>query len=117
MAWDSKRIVPWTQLMRPFALYFVVANVGMYAVARDKYGAGTFIGTVLGGVFYLAIGIVAVKFGWQPMTMARRREMAAARASAKSTRSSATSGADATPARRAPTPTRRTASGVGRQKR
>jgi hypothetical protein len=123
VAWDASRQVPWAKLIKPFALYFVVANAVMLAIAPGKYGPGTFIGTVFGGVFYLLIGIVAVKFGWQPMSYAQRREQAAERAQARRATSStgakgggtANSGITGTRAR--PAPTRRTASGVGRQKR
>ena len=141
VAWDSSRQVPWAKLVKPFVLYFVVANAAMLAIAPKKYGAGTFIGTVLGGVFYLLIGIVAIKFGWQPLSYAQRREQAAARAqerraasgkdpSSKAGRSrdrevrggelkgGQVKGAPVDAADRArPAPTRRTASGVGRQRR
>ena len=111
--------MPWTKLIKPFALYFVVANAAMLAISPSKYGPGTFIGTVLGGVFYLLIGVVAVKFGWQPLSYAQRREQAAERGQARRAAAGTTSKSTnaSSSARVRPAPTRRTASGVGRQKR
>lgn len=117
--------MPWAKLIKPFALYFVVANAAMLAIAPGKYGPGTFIGTVFGGVFYLLIGIVAVKFGWQPLSYAQRREQAAEKAQARraaasssgSSKGGASTKGGTVPTRARPAPTRRTASGVGRQKR
>jgi hypothetical protein len=123
---DAKRPVPWRRLLTMFALYAVVANLFLFFSDRTHYGVGVIAGTLLGGVFYLALATIMAKFGWAPKSMAESRaaraEMIAARQQAKAERAAGGSGRGRSNApvadngRARPAPTRRTASGVGRQR-
>jgi hypothetical protein len=112
-----------------FGVYAVVANVVLYASDRAHYGFGAIGGTLLGGAFYLALASLMAKFGWAPKSMAESRaaraQAIAARQQAKAERGgssrsgssrSGSSSTTTTSDRHRPAPTRRTASGVGRQR-
>ena len=124
MAFDRNRPVPWQRLSRIFLIYAVVANAMLFLVDRKHYGAGVLIGTIFGGLIYLMLAALLVKFGWQPrsfaQTRALRAEQAEARAAKKDAGSTSASAAGssgtASASRHRPAPTRRTASGVGRQR-
>jgi hypothetical protein len=123
---DAKRPVPWRRLLTMFALYAVVANLFLYFSDRKHYGLGVIAGTLLGGMFYLALASIMAKFGWAPKSLAESRaaraELLASRQQAKAERGNGGSrrGGGASPSsdtgRSRPAPTRRTASGVGRQR-
>ena len=135
MGFDAKRPVPWKRLLIMFGVYAVVANIFLYLTDRTHYGATAMAGTLIGGVFYLALASVMAKFGWAPKSMAESRaarvQTIAAREAARASRPERagrgrrgtrgsntaalpTSGTDIG-SRARPAPTRRTASGVGRQ--
>ena len=124
MAFDRNRPVPWQRLSRIFLIYAVVANAMLFLVDRKHYGAGVLTGTIFGGLIYLMLAALLVKFGWQPRTFAQTRalraEQAEERAAKKNAGSTSASAAGspgaASASRHRPAPTRRTASGVGRQR-
>jgi hypothetical protein len=128
VAFDRNRPVPWQRLSRIFAIYAVVANAMLFLVDRKHYGVGVITGTIFGGLIYLSLAALLVKFGWQPRTFAQTRalraEQAEVRAAKKAGGSTSTSGSGSTSSasgsasasRHRPAPTRRTASGVGRQR-
>jgi hypothetical protein len=94
----------------------VIANAVFLLFFRNDYGWGTIIGTVAGGVAYLAIAAVMVKFGWDPPMLRARQNAADARAKASS--SSSTSTTKAAPVDRGkPAPTKRTNAGNPKAKR
>ena len=108
-----------------FALYAVVANLFLFLSDRKHYGVGVIAGTLLGGTFYLALASIMAKFGWAPKSLAESRaaraELLASRQQAKAERADggARRGRSSAPSdngRARPAPTRRTASGVGRQR-
>ena len=126
--------MPWKRLLTMFGVYAVVANIFLYLTDRTHYGATAMAGTLIGGVFYLALASVMAKFGWAPKSMAESRaaraQTIAAREAARGSRpertgrgrrggratnTTAASGSDVG-SRARPAPTRRTASGVGRQR-
>jgi hypothetical protein len=128
VAFDRNRPVPWQRLSRIFLIYAVVANAMLFLVDRKHYGAGVIVGTVFGGLIYLALAALLCKFGWQPRTFAQTRALRAEQAEARAAKraagstsgsgsgSGSSSSAGATANRHRPAPTRRTASGVGRQR-
>jgi len=126
VAFDRNRPVPWQRLSRIFAIYAVVANAMLFLIDRSHYGVGVVVGTIFGGLIYLCLAALLVKFGWQPRTFAQTRalraEQAEARVARKSGGSTSASGSssngstNASANRHRPAPTRRTASGVGRQR-
>jgi hypothetical protein len=114
--YDASRPVPWARLLRLFLVYAVIANAVFLLFFRQDYGWGTIIGTVAGGVAYLAIAAMMVKFGWDPPMLRARQN--AADAKAKPTSSTSTSGKPAPAADRAkPAPTKRTNAGNPKAKR
>jgi L-lactate permease len=125
VAFDRNRPVPWQRLSRIFLIYAVVANAMLFLVDRRHYGVGVIVGTIFGGLIYMALAALLCKFGWQPRsfseTRALRAEQAAARAARRNGGSAPTAGSASSKAasaadRARPAPTRRTASGVGRQR-
>jgi len=70
VAWDATRPVPWRQLAVPFLVYALVVN-GVFA-ALGKWDPPIAVGTVLGGLMYLLVASVFVKFGWNPPSFKRK---------------------------------------------
>ena len=106
MAWDSNRPVPWRRLIREWVIYTGVMVAVFLLFLRDRLSAGPFIGLLLSGPVYLALGAVLAKFGYQRATLREAREKARMREAQQCATS--TSGA-ATGPRAKPAPTRRTA--------
>jgi hypothetical protein len=75
---------------------------------RDRLSAGPFIGLLLSGPVYLALGAVLAKFGYQRATLREARENARQRDAQRRVASSA---GTASAPRAKPAPTRRTAGG------
>jgi hypothetical protein len=72
MAFVASRPVPWRRIIVPFLVYAVIANVGFAVFMGDNYDAGVLLGTVIGGIAYLAISVTLVKFGWNPPRWGQR---------------------------------------------
>ena len=103
MAWDSNRPVPWRRLIREWAIYVAIMAVIFLIFFNDRLTAGPFIGLVLSGPVYLAIGAVLAKFGYQRATLREARAAAKVRNQQRATTTSST------PALRGkPAPTKRT---------
>ncbi|HEX9260205.1 MAG TPA: hypothetical protein VF855_11755 [Acidimicrobiales bacterium] len=104
MAWDSSRQVPWRQLVVPFLVYAAVVNA-LFAVL-GRWDPAVVAGTAMGGLFYVIVSTVLVKFGWNPPTFKRRPAPAAPRGAG-----GGTAGTPTAAPRPAPTPTKRTNAG------
>ena len=95
--------------MRDWLLYVGIMAVVFLFVYRDDLTAGPFIGLLISGPLFLAVGAVLAKFGYQRKTFRDlRAETEAKRAS------EATAVAKPVGARSRPAPTRRTSTGPGR---
>jgi hypothetical protein len=120
VAWDANRPVPWKRILKPFAIYAVLANVVFFFVLRSDYNAGVALGTIGGGVLYAAIAYLAVKMGWSPPAFRSKEELAAmreARLAARAEKEAASGRRGASPSKRSgssrpavarPAPTKRT---------
>jgi hypothetical protein len=121
VAWDANRPVPWKRIIKPFAIYAVLANIVFFLLLRDEYNAGVALGTLGGGVLYAAIAYLAVKMGWSPPAFRSKEELAAMREARLAARaekqaasgrrggaSSSKRSGSARPAVARPAPTRRT---------
>jgi hypothetical protein len=108
MAWDSNRPVPWRRLIREWVIYTAVMVAVFLLFLRDRLSAGPFIGLLLSGPVYLALGAVLAKFGYQRATLREARENARQRDAQRRVASSA---GTASAPRAKPAPTRRTAGG------
>jgi hypothetical protein len=108
MAWDASRPVPWRKLLGLFGIYAVVAAVVFsFTGGLD---AGALAGLVIGGLLYVTLATVLIKFGWDPFT--RGSERVAARAAAKQEKAAESSSAAAAESPRPrPAPTSRTSVG------
>jgi uncharacterized protein YacL len=84
MAWDSKRPVPWKQLLRLVGMFVVLINVFLYFTSKGKYNINVFLTTILAGAMYLLFTVVLAKFGMDPISQRQKRaEAVAARRAAK----------------------------------
>jgi hypothetical protein len=120
VAWDANRPVPWKRIIKPFAIYAVLANVVFFLLLRSDYNAGVALGTLGGGVLYAAIAYLAVKMGWSPPAFRSKEELAAmreARMAARAEKQAASGRGGASSSRRSgsprpavarPAPTKRT---------
>jgi hypothetical protein len=120
VAWDANRPVPWKRIIKPFAIYAVLANVVFFLLLRSDYNAGVALGTIGGGVLYAAIAYLAVKMGWSPPAFRSKEELAAmreARLAARAEKQAASGRRGAAPSKRSgpsrpaaarPAPTKRT---------
>jgi hypothetical protein len=112
--YDATRPVPWAKLIRLFLIYAVIANAVFLLLFREDFGWGALVGTAVGGIAYLAISAVMVKFGWDPPMLRAKQNAQEAQAKA----SGSTRSAPAAPAERArPAPTKRTNAGNRKAKR
>lgn len=107
VAFDRSRPIPWKPLIRWAVIITVVLNVAYALFARDQYGLSLALASLGGGAFYVALGALLAKFGWQPPT-ARPRQAAAEARSAPPAGSGAAATADG---RAKPAPTKRTNAG------
>jgi hypothetical protein len=103
--------VPWKKMVGLFGIYAAVAVVVFsFAGGLD---AGSVAGLLVGGLLYVGVATILVKFGWDPFT--RASERAEARAAAKQARSSSGSTSSSMPVdegpRPKPAPTSRTSVG------
>jgi hypothetical protein len=101
--------VPWQRLIRDWLLYVGIMAVVFVVVYRDELSAGPFVGLLISGPLFVAVGAVLAKFGYQRKTFRDLRAEADARRAAAAEPAAAAAGA-----RRRPPPTRRTSTGPGR---
>jgi hypothetical protein len=114
MAFDASRPVPWKRLVTPFLIYAGVATV-LFSFFGKSNIAGIVGGVVMGGVLYLGVAVIMVKFGWNPPSFGRQaREESAA--TARSTTATAKAPPPDRP-RSKPSPTSRTNAGNRRAPR
>ena len=102
MAWDANRPVPWQRLLREAAIFLVVGSLAMLFLVRHPKPS-TFVGLVIGMLFYVGFVAVLSKFGYERQSIRQAREQRRAIASAPAATSST--------ARPRPAPTRRTSTG------
>ncbi len=105
MAWDANRPVPWRRLAREAGIFLVVGGLALTVLVKHKQ-AGTYLGLVLGMIFYVGFVAILSKFGYQRQSIREARE----RRQARAPRPTSTS-ASASTARQRPAPTRRTSTG------
>jgi hypothetical protein len=102
LAWDASRPIPWRRLLREATIFIVIGALAITFLVDDPK-PGTFLGLVIGMIFYVAFVALLSKFGYQRQSVReardKRRAVATAPAAAAST------------ARQRPAPTRRTSTG------
>jgi Ca2+/Na+ antiporter len=101
LAWDANRPVPWQRLLREAGIFLVVGALAMVFLVPPK--PSTFVGLVIGMLFYVGFVAVLSKFGYERQSIRQAREKRRAVASAPAATSQA--------ARQRPAPTRRTSTG------
>jgi hypothetical protein len=111
MAWDRDRPVPWPRLLRQFAVYLLLFNAALFIFARDEYGPGIILGSVVGALFYVVLAWLLVKFGWTPPGGRR-----AAPAPDRSGPAARTAPERPSGPRTRPAPTKRTSGGTPRRR-
>jgi hypothetical protein len=111
VAWDANRPVPWKKMLGLFGIYAAVAIV-VFSFTGGLDG-GSLIGLAIGGLMYVGVATILVKFGWDPFSRASERAEARAQArQAKAASSTVTETDAATGAPRPkPAPTSRTSVG------
>jgi Mn2+/Fe2+ NRAMP family transporter len=102
LAWDANRPIPWRRLLREAGIFIVIGALAIIFLV-DHPKPGTFLGLVLGMIFYVLFVAVLSKFGYQRQSMREAREKRNAVAAAPAAAASA--------ARQRPAPTRRTSTG------
>jgi hypothetical protein len=102
LAWDANRPVPWQRLLREAAIFLVIGSLAMLFLVRHPKPS-TFVGLVIGMLFYVSFVAVLSKFGYERQSIRQAREKRRAMASAPAATSQA--------ARPRPAPTRRTSTG------
>jgi hypothetical protein len=107
VAWDSNRPVPWQRLIRDWLLYVGIMAVVFVLIYRDELSAGPFVGLLISGPLFVAVGAVLAKFGYQRKTFRDLRAEGEARRATPQP-------AAPVGVRRKPPPTRRTSTGPGR---
>ena len=102
MAWDANRPIPWRRIAREAAIFLVIGGLALTLLVKDRK-VGTYVGLVIGMVFYVAFVALLSKFGYQRQSLREAR----ARRLAVTQRTTAA----AQPLRQRPAPTRRTSTG------
>lgn len=72
MAWDSRRPIPWRRLLTEWLILTVVTGVVFAVVVKEQRGAN-YVALVVGGGFYVVLGAVLAKFGYQRKTLKQLR--------------------------------------------
>lgn len=114
VAWDAARPVPWKRLVVPFGIYAVIAVVMFSFVGKGDL-LGPAVGVLIGGVLYLGVTFVLVKFGWNPPTWGAGARADEGRSAKTATATKPSTGSAAPRAK--PSPTARTNAGNPRAKR
>lgn len=114
MKWDSSRSVPWKRLSIEWVVVAVIVAVVSFS-ATDNRKLSSYVALVLGGVVYLAVGVIMAKFGYQRKTLKQMRgEVAAApRRTVGSSKTNSPASTTSTTARPKPAPTKRTSGSPG----
>ena len=110
MAWDSNRPIPWQRLSRDWLVYVGIMAAVFLLIYRDDLSAGPFIGLLISGPLFLAVGGVLAKFGYQRKTFRDLRAEGDARRAA----GAAPVATSSVGPRSKPAPTRRTSTGPSR---
>ncbi len=97
----------------PFVVYAVVATLAFSLFGRTNL-SGLLAGVVAGGIMYLGIAVLMVKFGWNPPQWGGARQ---ARESSTATAKTSTKAATTDGPKPKPQPTTRTNAGNARAKR
>lgn len=102
VAWDASRPVPWRRIAREAAIFLVIGGLALTLLVKHRQ-VGTYVGLVVGMVFYVAFVALLSKFGYQRQSIREARQHRQA-VSERATTS-------AQPVRQRPAPTRRTSTG------
>jgi hypothetical protein len=102
VAWDANRPIPWRRLAREATIFLVIGAIALTLLVKHRQ-PGTYLGLVIGMVFYVGFVAVLAKFGYerQSLRQARVRRQALPKGSS----------APAEGVRQRPAPTRRTSTG------
>ena len=73
MAWDANRPVPWRRLAREAAIFLVIGAIALTLLVKHRQ-VGTYIGLVLGMIFYVGFVAMLSKFGYQRQSIREARE-------------------------------------------
>jgi uncharacterized membrane protein YfcA len=102
LAWDARRPIPWRRLLREATIFAVVGALAI-ALLVKRSQAQSYVGLVIGMIFYVAFVALLSKFGYERQSLRQARER---RAAAPSTPTVSTQ-----TGRQRPAPTRRTSTG------
>jgi hypothetical protein len=102
VAWDANRPIPWRRIAREATIFLVIGGVALTLLTKHRQ-VGTYVGLVVGMIFYVGFVAVLAKFGYQRQSIREARERRVA-VTARATTS-------AQPGRQRPAPTRRTSTG------
>jgi hypothetical protein len=102
VAWDANRPIPWRRIAREAAIFLVIGAVALTLLVKHRR-IGTYVGLVVGMVFYVGFVALLSKFGYQRQSIREARERRLAVAERATT--------SAQPVRQRPAPTRRTSTG------
>ena len=102
MAWDANRPIPWRRLLREAGIFIVLGALAIIFLVDDPK-PDSFLGLVIGMIFYVAFVALLSKFGYQRQSLRDAREKRRAVVAAPTAAASA--------ARQRPAPTRRTSTG------
>ena len=103
MAWDANRPIPWKRLIREAIIFVVIGALAIMILVPDPKPS-SFLGLVIGMVFYVGFVAVLSKFGYQRQSVREAREKRRAAGAAATVVSQAAT-------RQRPAPTRRTSTG------
>jgi hypothetical protein len=101
LAWDPNRPIPWRRLLREAAIFFVLGSLAMVFLVK-KPQAASFVGLVVGMLFYVSFVAILSKFGYERQSIRQARERR---------RAVVNTPVAAPGARARPAPTRRTSTG------
>ena len=104
MAWDATRPIPWRRSMREAAIFLVIGGVALTLLVKHNQ-LGTYLGLVIGMIFYVAFVAVLVEVRLPAAIDSRSARAPAGRHGRRPT----AVGADRRAQR--PAPTRRTSTG------
>lgn len=111
MGWDAGRRVPWRRMTVEWSVVAVAMLVITLGFSDSTLGE-VLSAIVLGGVVYMAVGLVSAKLGYQRATL---RQLRAQRAAAQSAGRATTTARPAPRPR--PAPTKRTGGGTPRSRK
>ena len=77
MAWNAANPVPWKRLCLEWLVVGTVVGI-ISLVTTDKHNAGSYLAIFFAGFFYVGLGALLAKFGYQRKTLRQIRAAAAA---------------------------------------